>query len=233
VQELGARPEPEQVATAVFDGVRVSLSNPPTLRPREESVFVRQGDYWTIQYQGQVARLKATRGLYCLSCLLRHPGREFHVCELVASLLEVPVAVVVAGNVSQKGSGSKMRTVRFEDADPILDTRAKAEYTRRLAELRAEFEQGQRFNDPVSRARCVMDLLAEQLAAAVGLGGKNRRAGSRSERARSAVTKRLKDSIHKIAEVIPALGRHLSARIRTGYFCSYNPHPDRAVAWRF
>jgi hypothetical protein len=35
--------------------------------------------------------------------------------------------------------------------------------------------------------------------------------------------------INRIAEVIPALGHHLYARIKTGYFCSYNPHPDRPV----
>jgi hypothetical protein len=25
----------------------------------------------------------------------------------------------------------------------------------------------------------------------------------------------------------------LAARIKTGYFCSYNPHLDRPVAWKF
>ena len=100
----GARAQPEEVAAALFDGVRVSLTNAPTLRQREESVFVRQGDYWTIQYQGQVARLKATRALHCLACLLRHPGREFHVCELIAAFLEVPVATAVARNMTLMAS---------------------------------------------------------------------------------------------------------------------------------
>ena len=78
-----------------------------------------------------------------------------------------------------------------------------------------------------------MNCIAEQLASAVGLGGKKSRAGSHAERARSTVTKRLKGAIDKIGEAIPGLGRHLSARIKTGYFCSYNPHPDRPVAWKF
>ena len=150
----GARAKPEEIAAALFEAVGASLTTAPTLRPREESVFVRQGDYWTIQYQGQVARLKATRGLHCLSCLLRHPGREFHVCELIAAFLEVPVTASVASSVSKREVG-KMRMVRFEDAGPLLDIRAKAEYARRLAELRGELEEGQRFNDRerVSRAR--------------------------------------------------------------------------------
>jgi len=31
----------------------------------------------------------------------------------------------------------------------------------------------------------------------------------------------------------PSLGHHLTASIKTGYFCSYNPHLDRPVAWKF
>ena len=78
-----------------------------------------------------------------------------------------------------------------------------------------------------------MNCIAEQLATAVGLGGKKRPVGSHAERARSTVTKRIKDSINKIGQVIPGLGWHLSVRVKTGYFCSYNPHPDRPVSWKF
>jgi hypothetical protein len=54
-----------------------------------------------------------------------------------------------------------------------------------------------------------------------------------TDRWRSAVTKRIKEAINRITEVIPPLGYHLAARIKTGYFWSYNPHPDRPVAWKF
>ena len=36
----------------------------------------------------------------------------------------------------------------------------------------------------------------------------------------------------KFADIIPVLGHHLTARSKTGYFCSSNPHPDRPVAWK-
>jgi hypothetical protein len=78
-----------------------------------------------------------------------------------------------------------------------------------------------------------MDAIAQQLAAAVGFGGRDRRASSNAERARSAVTKRIKRAIDKIAEVIPPLGRHLATRIKTGYFCSYNPDPAHVPVWKF
>jgi non-specific serine/threonine protein kinase len=204
----------------------------PALRPVEESVFIRTGDYWTIRYQGQAAILKATRGLYCLGYLLRHPRRELHVSELLASLIEVPVPALF-GSVREVGGDAV--SGGLPDAGPILDSQAKAEYKRRIDELRKDMEEAERFGDSDrgERARSEMDAIAEQLATAVGLGGRDRRASSDAERARSSVTRRIKEDINRIGEVIPLLGHHLAARIKTGYFCSYNPHPDRPVAWKF
>jgi hypothetical protein len=101
--------------------------------------------------------------------------------------------------------------------------------------LRDDMAEAERFGDSerAAKARREIDSICEQLASAVGLGGRDRCASSTAERARSAVTKRIKESINKIGESIPALGRHLEVRIKTGYFCSYNPDPDRRIAWKF
>jgi hypothetical protein len=219
-----------QLAAVLLRKLDESLAVCPTFRARDESAFRRQGDYWTITYQQQVARLKATRGLHCLACLLSHPRREFHVGELVAQLIGKPSIPAAGGHTSVVWQSG-----RLYDAGPILDPRAKAEYKRRIDDLRRDLEEAEKFNDPdrAARSKNEMNIIAEQLASAVGLGGRDRKSASEAERARSAVTKRIKKSINKIAEAIPALGRHLSARIKTGYFCSYNPHPDRPVAWKF
>jgi len=121
------------------------------------------------------------------------------------------------------------------DPGPILDARAKAEYKSRLDDLRKDLEEAARFCDPnrVERAQSEIDALAEQLASAVGLSGRDRRISSETERARCAVTKRIKESINKIGEAIPLLGRHLATQIKTGYFCSYNLSQEHPVAWRF
>lgn len=201
------------------------------LPPLEEAVFTRQADYWTIRYQGQTAILKATRGLDCLGYLLRHPGRDVHVSELLATRREPPAPSVLS---SLREIGVHV-IAGFQDAGSILDSQAKAEYKQRIDELRNDLEEADLFNDSsrASRARSEMDAIAQQLAVAVGLGGRDRRFSPEAERARSAVTKRIREAIHRIGKVIPPLGQHLSARIKTGYFCSYNPHPDRHVAWKF
>jgi hypothetical protein len=192
-------------------------------------VFCKHGDYWTIQYEGEVAWLKATRGLECVACLLGQPGREFHVTELIG-----PVEPV--NNLCQRRPekvGNQMRIVSLESGDPILDPHAKAEYKLRLGELREELNQADSFNDldRVEKIQREVNAITEHLSAAVGLGGRNRRAASQAERARSAITKRIRGSVQKIANTTPALGRHLAASIKTGYFCSYNPDPGCSVRW--
>lgn len=208
---------PRELGRALLERLEESLASRPVLASLEESLFMRQGDYWTIRYQGQTAILKATRGLDCLCYLLRHPARDVHVSELLPTPIDVPLPAV------------------FHDGGPILDSQAKAEYKRRIDELRNDLEEAEGFNDfyRAARTRSEMGAIAERLAAAVGLGGRDRRSSSEAERARSAVTKRIKEAIHKIEKVMPALGSHLAARIKTGYFCSYNPHPDRPVTWEF
>jgi len=190
-----------------------------TLSTPEQPLFLRRGDYWVIRYQGQVAFLKATRGLQCLSFLLCHPGREFHVSDLLAQVIGMSLVWGSIKNGTETWQGRCL-----SDPGPILDARAKAEYKSRLGDLRKDLEEAERFCDPsrAERAQREIDALAEQLASAVGLGGRDRRNGSEAERARCTVTKRIKESINKVGEAIPLLGRHLAAQIKTGYFCSYN-----------
>jgi non-specific serine/threonine protein kinase len=114
---------------------------------------------------------------------------------------------------------------RASDAGTLLDARAKADYQRRLELVDARLEQARSLGDDrgVAQARTELDALAEQLAAAVGLGGRDRRAASDVERARINVQRRLKDAIESVSASDAALGRYLQATIRTGTFCSFMP----------
>ena len=204
---------------------RERFSNLPA---HEESLFLWQNDYWIIRYHGHAALLKSTRGLQYLAVLLRHPGREFHVRELLArpTNLSSPAAVVAA-------NGHVWDTL--DVGLPALDARAKAEYERRINDLRQDLMQAERFNDPQRKTEIQNELqaIADHLASAVGLGGRDRKASSDAERARSAVTKCVKRAVREIGKAIPSLGYQLAVRIKTGYFCSYHPDPERPVDWKF
>lgn len=46
-------------------------------------LFRCEGDYWTLVYQGRTVRLRDARGLHYLAPLLRTPGCQIHVRDLV------------------------------------------------------------------------------------------------------------------------------------------------------
>ncbi len=188
------------------------------------AVFRREGEYWSIAFDGDAFRLKDSKGLRHLSVLLASPGREIHALELVST--------VERHAPDRKLSDSELRP-KTGDAGTVIDERAKAEYAARLQELESELGEAESWNDPerASRLREEIDFLARELGAAVGLGGRGRRTASDAERARVNVTRAIKATQERIAEHSPSLGRHLAATVRTGTFCSYEPDPRVPVTW--
>ena len=141
------------------------------------------------------------------------------------------------GRVGAAAAGSDDLAVRGAgdgDAGALLDARAKREYRARLEDLRAEIEEAEEFNDPerAVRAREEMAFIGRELSAAVGLGGRDRKAASNAERARVNVTRAVRTAIRKIAAEDASLGRELETTVHTGYFCRFEPDPRRPVAWR-
>ena len=115
-------------------------------------IFRREGDYWTIAYDSAVMRLRDARGLRYLEALLRHPGRSFHVVELV--------------RLATHANGQP----------PTPDDRSAA-----------------------------------------------------VERARKAVTNRIRQTLVRIASVHHSLGLHLRNAVHTGTRCIYTP--ERPIQW--
>ena len=194
----------------------------------DDAVFSRRSDFWVISYQGKSAILKDTRGLQCLARLLREPGVQVHVADLIGR------AVAPAAMAGLAPCAEDELPTGLLDGWPLLDARAKAEYRNRIAALRGEMARAEDNNqlDRASEARAELAELAARLTAAVGLGGRDRKAGSDAERARSAVTKRIKESIARIREALPELGDHFATRIKTGYLCSYIPGPGAGPRWK-
>ena len=173
-------------------------------------------------------RVRDLKGVRYLAQLLAHPGREFHVLDLVAA---------ENGTIEHVDSGQPARPTRLAlgDAGEILDARAKDAYRRRLAEIDDDIEQARALGDTqrVAQADAERDFLVRELARAVGLGGRDRRAASASERARVAVTRAIRQGIARIGEHHPKLGEHLDRAIRTGTYCAYLPDPDVPAGWTF
>ena len=76
-----------------------------------------------------------------------------------------------------------------------------------------------------------MQFLTDELAAAVGLGGRGRKPGSPAERARVNITRAIRGTLSRIRAHSPALADHLDATIHTGTFCAYTPDPRAPITW--
>jgi non-specific serine/threonine protein kinase len=117
----------------------------------------------------------------------------------------------------------------------MFDAQARAAYKQRLEDLQAELEEALAFHDQgrIDKLREELDFLTNELAHAVGLGGRARRIGSPAERARTTVTKAIKNALKKISEYHVPLGQYLTRTIKTGTFCVYAPGPRSPVSWQF
>lgn len=199
----------------------------PTEAEADARLFRREGEYWAVGYDAGSFRLRDSKGLTYIGHLLGAPEREFHVLDLIA---------LVRGDGEVRGvapDGDDLDVGGLGDAGEILDGRAKRAYRQRLDELRSELGEAESFADAgrIARLREEIAQLTEQLASAVGLGGRDRRAGAAAERARVNVTRAISDAVKRIREFSPSLARHLEASIRTGTFCSYRPPDSTNAPW--
>ena len=190
------------------------------------AVFRREGDYWTVSWRDKVVRLKDAKGLHYIAYLLANPCRQVLAYELAA-----PGTANGNRRASIESGGT---AANLGDAGALLDAKACGQYRARIGELRAELAEAAELND-VSRAfrlRSELESLRDQIGAAVGLGGRVRKAASHTERARLMVTKAIKAAIAKIRTSDPSLGRYLASSIKTGNCCVYDPDSASPISWQ-
>ena len=166
--------------------------------------LVRQDRVWTLEWHDERASLPHAKGLSDLAVLLLRPGQAVSALEL-------------AGGVA---AGSR---------DTFVDLQALGAYRTRLAELDGELGQAR---DDADLGRIELleherDQVLAEVRHSTGLGGRLRpSANDPAERARKAVSARIRDVIRRISTVAPSLGLHLDRSIRTGLECTYDPPPD-------
>ena len=170
----------------------------------------RSGTVWSVRWRGEPATVTDAKGIRDLAVLVARPRTPVHVLDLIGG----------AG----RGAGG--------DTGPLLDQQARAAYKTRLRELEDELAEVEQLGDAgrAERLRAEQQFLAQELAAALGLGGRARASGDPVERARKAVSMRIAAAIKAIDQVHPPLARHLRASVRTGRFCVYEPEAD--VTWQ-
>ena len=190
------------------------------------NVFRREGDYWSVVFEGHTVRVRDLQGHAIPRASARRPRREFHVLDLVAAEAE---------SSPPRGNARRDRPVHPHSATPARcsthEPRRRTDGdSPRSTRTSSRRRQATTSNGP-PRPTAERDFLVRELSRAVGLGGRDRRAGSASERARASVTRALRQAMARIGEHHPQLGEHLDRTIRTGTYCSYLPDPHTPARW--
>mgnify|MGYP001606093602 FL=1 len=142
------------------------------------------------------------------------------------------IAKLKSNQKNQINSMELMGSILQENVDAeTIDGKAKNSYQKKIKSLLADIEDAQELNNSelVFKLEDDYESLVDHLTKSLGLAGKPRKIGSSVEKARSAVTWRVRSAIKKIEAVHPQLGKHLSNSISTGTFCSYKP--ELTVNW--
>ncbi|MYW91552.1 AAA family ATPase [Amycolatopsis rubida] len=187
-------------------------TSPP---PAAVNEFHRTDAVWTLRFAGREVRMPDAKGLRDLNFLLSRPGTE------------IPAAHLLAPD-----GGQESEATRTFSGDPILDDTAKAAYRRRLDHLDEAIAAAALRGDDAKAATLDTEraALLDELRTSTGLSGRTRRLGDETERARKAVTARIRDTLRKLTALHPELADHLRRTITTGSSCSYQP--DTPMTWR-
>jgi hypothetical protein len=163
--------------------------------------FQRDGEGWVIALAGSEIHMRDSKGIRDLAVLVARPHAEV-------------AAVRLAGRAEPASRG-----------EPMLDDHARTAYRARLTAIDAEMADAEAAADlgRLEKAQLEREFLIAELTEAAGLAGRTRRMGDDVERARTAVTARLRDAIRRIDRVSPELGEHFRRSVRTGVFCCYDP----------
>ncbi len=209
-QRLEAQLEGE---VAQLGGVACREAGAHRLGPRR-AVLRRVGEYWEVGWEGALALHRDAKGFHYLLRLIADSGREHHAIDLV-------------------NGDARARRAVGGDAGPALDARARAEYQRRVVDLRAELAVARRSGDlpHAERAREELALISRELGRRTGLGGRSRRESSASERARVNATRTLGLALRRIEVQTPDLGRLLRRAVHSGTWFRYLPDPGHELEW--
>ncbi|MDH3685815.1 MAG: AAA family ATPase [Myxococcales bacterium] len=180
-----------------------------TRAPGATHSWKHRGSHWRIRYGDEEASFRDSLGMAYLAALLAQPTEPLHVLDLTAR----------RGDPAATDSGE------------LLDQTARNQVRARMNDLVAELDDAEARHD-LGRAEAVgaeLQQLEEELARALGLGGRARRMGDPVERARKSVYNRIQAALKNLDKELPELAQHLRHSVRTGRTCVYAP--EGPVSW--
>jgi len=205
-------------------------------RPMGDYVFLKKGGYWTISYEGELFRLKDSKGLRYIAILLENPEKAFHVGELIQGVEGTP-------SLNHGSTYKRMNKEQLEKEalklskkddvsdDSVLDEKAIGEFKKRWMDLLEDKREAQDHNDQarLTIINSEIEAIESALTTARGLGGRHRKLYDQKEKNRKSVAYSINYSFNKIEKMNKIVHKHLKNSIKTGTFCCYKP--EKPTSW--
>ena len=173
----------------------------------QQASLTRSGELWKIKFLNTTIEIPHTKGMLDIARLVEKPECKISSVDLIGTTVK-------------------------ETAVEVIDEKAKRAYKQRLLDLEADIREAEALSHygRMERLREEFEEITDHLTKSLGLSGRTRKKHSTDEKARTAVTWRIRSSIKKISQIHPPLGKHLQASVKTGSFCEYTP--ERPTYWK-
>ncbi len=178
----------------------------PKKEGERECYFLKNSAAWQFSFEGYTVQTPEMKGYFDLQKMLKQPRQLFHCGELMGNVLD-------------------------DTGEKLIDEKARKQYQKKILELQNEIEEAEQYSNfaQLEKLQEEYDRLIDHLSGSLNLRGQTRKTGGAVEKARAAVTWRIRNAIARIEQHHPMLGAHLSNAVKTGTLCSYKP--DREIQW--
>jgi hypothetical protein len=174
----------------------------------------RRGWAWIVTHGPAQVTVAHSVGMQHLRVLLANPGHPIPAIDLVKG----------SGPARQMRESSDDGVVSLLSPQPLLDRAARQAYQVRLTQLAQDIDRWAATRpERAAQAQAERDWLIAELAAATGLGGRQRAFAGADERARIAVGKAIRRALDRIQAADPVIGDELRMTVQTGMRCCYQP----------
>jgi hypothetical protein len=215
------------------DELHACISNP--------YVFSLKGDYWKINFRGKEIILKNLERIRYVVHLLENPNQEFYCRDLTALVKGLnPETNQYYGKMGEEQlekDNLSLTDLQIEMLSPeekenlenmaydIWEKTKNASLGKHQKD--AAINEWERVKSHLLNEYGIMVFSSDK-----GLSFKIKlRLKKNSEKARSNVTKHIKNAIKSIGKAIPSLSTYLKNTLRTGATCCYRPDPNNPIEW--
>jgi hypothetical protein len=223
------------------DELRAYVDNP--------YVFSHKGDFWKIHFNGEETFIKDLERIRYIAHLLDNPNKDFFCHELTTlvkrnsnelSDLKMIHGIDPIESDNQEKKDQKINfVIPYESGLDQEDLYAIKKVAKKLWEKLndpdlIDNERNEAKNNWEKAKLVYLNQYGISLKSSEKgpILTENRRLKEDFEKARSNVTKHIKNAIKNIRKKIPSLSAHLDNTIRTGAKCCYQPDPTNPIKWR-